>query len=1033
MKIADVAIRRPVTTLTLMGALVIFGWMAFTRMGLDLFPEVELPYVTVTTILPGASPEVMDQDVTDVLEEQIAAISGVKSLFSFSGEGYSTVAVEFELEKDVDVAAEEVRAKVNLAERNLPRDVERPVVEKIDLAAQQSMWVAVSSRGDYRELAHFADKVVKERLQSVTGVGNITLGGLREREIRVWLDPERLQAYGLTAQEVVGMIRARHLELPGGRVETGELEYSVIVEGEYRSAAELAELAVARRGGALVRLKDLGRIDDGLEDLRTIARFNGIPTIGLGIRKQSGANTVAVAEAVTARLDEIRTGAPDHITIEIASDNSQFIKASMRGVQMDLILGVLLTAAIMYIFLRNVRVTAISVVSIPISLVGGFVLMNTLGFSVNNMTMLAMSLAVGMVIDDTVVVLENIFRHVENGEPPMQAASTGTREVGTAVIASTSSIAAVFIPVAFMRGIIGRFFFQFGLTLALTIAISTFVALTLTPMLGSRALRHRPAEHWLYRTLERTFTALERRYRTTLGWAVRHRLAVLGVAFLSLVAGLALIPAIGTEFFTPADESRYLVRFELPTGTGIDRADARLRELEELLIAQDEVAGLFGAVGIGRGQNVNIGNLFVTLVPREQRAVTQEQMIRRTRELLAPFDDMVSSVGPLEIVAGGGRAADVEMVIQGPSVEELAAVADAIVAEMQAEGVFVDVDTNLRLTKPEVRVRINRDLANDLNVDAMAISNEIYTLFGGIEAAYFKDQGYRYAIRVRALPDARQDPEQLLSLTVRNRQGDLIKAPNLLLTEVGVGPNTINRYNRQRSVTLYANADGISPGEALRRAETIVESRLPGNGLWSADLVGQAQVFRESFGALLSALLIAILVIYMVLAIQFESFIHPFTIMASLPLGLFGVFAALLITGMTLNIFSFIGIIMLVGIVAKNSILLVDFANQQRAAGLDKVAAILAAGPLRLRPILMTAASTVIAVLPVALAISEGGETRAPLAVAVMGGMFSSTLLTLLVVPVVYLLMDDARDLVTGLFRRSPAPATAPQGPGDTP
>jgi HAE1 family hydrophobic/amphiphilic exporter-1 len=1016
MLISDTSIRRPVMTLTIMAAILIFGWIAYKSMGIDLFPQIDFPVVTVQTVLEGASPEVVDSDVTDVLEEQIKTIGGIKFLMSQSYESLSIIAVEFELEKDVDVAAQEVRAKVNLAERDLPDDVDKPVIDKMDTASNAVMWITVYGSADYGEMSYYADKVLKEQLQSISGVGNIQLGGLREREIRVWLNPEKLKARGLTAQDVVAAIKLKHLEMPGGRIETKEKEYSVKIKGEYTSVEELKNLVVAERDGTTISLRELGKVDDGFEDLRNIARFNGLPAIGLGIRKQSGTNTTEVIDAVKVKLEKIKRDTPEGISIGIALDTSGFIKESMEGVRFDIIFGVILTALIMYLFLRNIRVTFISVTAIPISLIGGFVLMNALGFTVNNLTMLAMSLSVGMVIDDAIVVMENIFRHVEAGEDPMDAASVGTGEVGLAVIAATSSVAAVFIPVAFMKGLIGRFFYQFGVTVALTIIISVLVSLTLTPLLCSRMLHHQKSHKKLYIILENGFLAVERVYRRALEWAVTYRWTVILIAVTTFVIGIYLVRFIGTEFITQADSAQFKIGFELPTGTSIEETAKRLYELETIVAEQPEIEQYFGAIGVGGGAEVNKGVMIVNLTPKGDRKDNQLEIMRRMRTKLETYKDMISSVEYLEQIGGGRRYADIDLVIKGPSVEELALVSEKIVADLRSRDTFVGVDTDLRITKPDVKVHINRDLADDLGVDVKSISDEIYILFGGTDAAKFKEGGYRYDIRVKALPEYRTDPSGLEIISVRARDGRLIEASNLITQEVSMGPNVINRFDRMRSLTLYADVEKVSVGEGLVKAEEIIAKYLPKDGNWDTALTGKTQVFKESFQYLFQALLIAVLVIYMILCIQFESFVHPFTMMLALPLCMVGVFGALLLTGKTLNIFSFIGIIMLMGIVTKNGILLVDFANQQRRKGMNKVQAMLTAGPIRLRPILMTASAVIIGVVPVALALSEGGETRAPMAIAVIGGMISSTLLTLLVVPVVYLMLDDAKEWVSGKF-----------------
>ncbi len=1010
MWLSDVSIKRPVSTITVMAAIVIFGWISFQRLGIDLFPEIDIPYVSVTTVLTGASPEVIDNDVTDVLEEQIKTISGVKNIISQSYEGYSQIIIEFELEKDVDVAAEEVRAKVNLAEMNLPREAEKPIIAKFDIASLPIMWISVSGSVEYQKLAHYADKVVKEQLQSIMGVGNIEKMGLREREIRVWLDPNKMRARYLTAQDVVYAIQNRHLEFPGGRIETKEMEYSVKIAGEYSSIEELGELVVAERHGIITKLKDIAIVSDETEDKRTIARFNGIPTIALGIRKQSGFNTVQVADAVRNAVEKMKPNLPKGINVEIAFDDSAYIKDSIHGVEFDILFGVLLTSILMFLFLRNIRTTFISVIAIPISLIGGFIMMDVMGFTVNFITMLAMSLAVGMVIDDAIVVMENIFRHVEEGSHPMKAAQFGTDEVALAVIAATSSIAAVFIPVAFMKGIIGRFFYQFAFTIALTIIISALVSLSLTPFLSSRLLSHYKGQSKFYLLFEKIFKGLEKFYRKRLEWAVNHKWSMIGLAILIFVLSILLTRFIGTEFLTQPDEGRLLVRFELPTGTSINKTDTRLLEMESIVMQQPEVSSLLSITGIGTAE-VNKGEIYVNLVPKDKRKASQKDMMDRFRKIfIKKYPDMIIAVENVGLVGGGERNANVQVAILGPSLKGLAEISEKVLQDIKSQEGFVDEDTDLRLTKPDIKVTINRELANNLGVNVSTIANEIYTLFGGLEVAKFKDEGYRYNIRVKSLSQYRMKPDDITKIAVRANDGKIIDATNLVNIEVSEGPNVVNRYNRKRSATIFANTDGIPEGEGLKRVQDTVKKYLPDDQNWSYTLAGHSSMLEESFRYLFIALLTSILIIYMILAIQFESFIHPFTILLSLPFAIVGALLSLLIFGKTLNIFSFIGIIMLMGIVTKNAILLIDFANKARERGLDKVKAVLQAGSIRFRPIVMTATATAIGVLPVALALSEGGEMRAPMAIAVIGGVITNTVLTLIIIPVVYLILDDAKE-----------------------
>jgi len=810
MWITDTSIKRPVTTITLMGAIVIFGLMAFGSMGIDLLPEVDIPVVTITTTLTGSSPEVIDREVADVIEEQVNTISGIKTLRSQSYEGISVVIIEFELDKNIDVAAEEVRSKVNLAKRDLPNGIEEPIVEKVDLSSLPIMRIAVYGDVEYGRLSHYADKVLKDQLQSIQGVGSIETSGLRERQIRVWLDPRRLEAHNLTATEVVRAIQSKHVEMPGGRVETAEVEYTVKVEGEFTSVEALSNLAVSERDGVVTHLKDVARVDDGFEDRRSVARYNRRPAVELGVRKQSGTNTVAVANAVSDKLEEIAPYIPEGIQVAIAYDSSVYIEESIRGVQIDIGIGILLTALVMYLFLRNIRVTFISVVAIPISLLGGFIVMQTLGFTINFMTMLAMSLAVGMVIDDAIVVLENIFRHVEEGKEPRSAASEGTSQVWLPVLAATSSIAAVFIPVAFMEGVIGRFFYEFGLTVAVTIIISALISLTLTPFMSSRMLRRESSRSRLYVVLENLFELLARTYRRALEWAVSHRWAVIGIAVAAFAIGIALVPLIGSEFITEADESQFLVRFEAPTGTSIQETTRGMIELEEMLLEQPEIHSLFATIGGGVGGEINRGFVVALMKPRHEREASQRDVMDRMQEQFSSLTKMIISVEYLSWEGGGTRYADVEYIIQGSSIEELGKIGDAIVRDLNSQGVFTNVDTDLRLTKPEVRVNFHRGTADDLGVDVLTVSNEIYTLFGGVDAAVYKEGGYRYDIRVRALPEYRLRPADLEQVSVRSQDGRLIKAPNVVGYEVGRGPNVVNRFNRRRALTLYASVSGIS-------------------------------------------------------------------------------------------------------------------------------------------------------------------------------------------------------------------------------
>lgn len=1016
MFLSDTAIKRPVTTILFTAGILIFGYIAFQNMGVDLYPEIEFPTVSVSSMLPGADPEIMDSDVTDVLEEQINTIEGVKTIQSSSREGFSQIVVQFVLGKDVDVGAQEVRDKVNLAQMQLPRDLEAPIVQKIDMAMAPFLWIAVTSRGDYRRIAQYADEVVKERLQTVPGVGAVLLGGFQERQIRIWLDAEQLEARDLTPRDVANAVRRKHIELPGGRIEQPDREFVVKVEGEYESVEELKELVLATRDKTVIRLKDVARVEDGSQDLRSIARFNGLPAVGLGIQKQSGTNTVEVAHGVKAALAEINKILPEDINADLAFDTSRFIETAMNDVLFDLFLGAVLTAVVMLVFLRNFRMTFIAVMAIPTSIIASFVVMYAMDFTINNMTMLAMSLAIGIVIDDAIVVLENIFRYVEQGLKGMKAAGIGTSEVGLAVLAASSSIIAVFVPVAFMRGLIGRFFFQFGLTVALAVLVSIIISFTLTPMLCSRLLKKEQEHGPIFQAFENAFRTVEETYTRYLDLALRHRWRTVGAACLIFLLGLALVPFVPKGLVTEPDESGFMITVEMPTGTSIQRMDQYLRQIENVVFSQEEVESAFAGTGMMGG--VNTGVLFVSLFRPHQREADQIEVKSRLRALLnEAVPEAIFSIENISPMGHAGRNAEVQYIVQGPEVEELDRVTAQMMARMQRVPGLVDVDNDLRLNKPEFKVNIARDLADDLDVDVQGITENFNILFGGQDVAKFKDGGKRYDIRVRALPDDRLKAEDLLRISMRSSQGPLIDAANLVEIQQGMGPDSINRYNRSRATILFANLGGISLGEAMDEVTEIANSLIPEDPAWSTALAGASDFFTESFQYLIYAIAVALLMIYLILGSQFESFIHPFTIMTSVPLAITGSIGLLLVTGMQLDIFSFIGLVMLIGIVTKNAILLVDFTNQMRNEGMNREEALRRAGPLRLRPILMTAFTTMAAVVPVALALSEGGEQRAPMAVAVIGGMFTSTFLTLLVVPCVYTLTDDFGSWFAGVFR----------------
>jgi HAE1 family hydrophobic/amphiphilic exporter-1 len=1036
----DVFIQRPILTLMLTLSLIVFGVLGYQRLGVDQFPNMEFPIVTVSAQLEGASPEVIEQDVTDVLEEHLNTIAGVRQIRSKSHHGISIITVEFELGRGIDVAAQDVRDKVARARYQLPEDVEPPVVDKEDFGNEPVLWVPVNSDRPLVEASEYVRHFMKPRLETIQGVASVVLFGERERAIRLWIDGEELRARGLAATDILDAVRREHVELPGGEVESDRVQYSVKTDAEFRTVAELKRLIVAYMDGAPVRLEDVARVEDGAADPTTIAHFDGIPTVGVGIRKQSGGNTVAVVDETYRRLNEMRPLLPTGYSFkgnEAAADFSKAIRESVDETQFALVFGAVLAVLTVFVFLRRTRPTLIVAAAIPISLIATFGVMWVFGFTLNTMTLLALALAVGVVIDDAIIVLENIERHRELGEEPFEAASKGTREIAFAATASTVSIAVVFMPVIFVEGLVGSFLGDFGVTVAAAVFVSLIVALTLTPMLAARMPAPKEREHGsIYHRLEQGFVWLETHYRTLIDWAFLHRKTTLGMALGSFVLAICLGRMLGTEFFPPSDNGMFFVRFTTPAGTTLETTREFLRRNEAWMLQQPELAGMFAGVGIGerrQGGSSNEGMIFAILKSKRDRERTTQELVPLAREALARIPGQQARVFDLSNMMGNVSGGDFAFEIRGNvDLLELDELSDRFVAELQKRGGYYDLDKSLKLGLPEVRVLPDREKAAALGVDARSLALTIQAMIGGLDIATFKEEGRRYDVRMRLEEHARSDPASIQQLFVRTRGGGVVEMRNLVDIQVGAAPSEITRMDRQRSVTISGNLEEKELGTAVAEAREIAAEILP-EGV-TLGLSGQAEAFQEGVAAFGLALGLAVLVIYMVLAAQFESLAHPLTVMLALPLALVGAFGGLFVRGMTLNLFSLIGMILLMGLVTKNSILLIDYANQLRAEGLDKVEAMRRAAPVRMRPVLMTAVSMIFGVLPAAIGVGPGAETRGPMAVASGAGMLSSTLLTLVVVPVFYLTLDDAilgvRKRLRRLLRRGEPSAEA--GPGQS-
>ena len=1021
MWLADTSIRRPVFATMVILGLVILGVVSYPRIGVDLFPKVEFPIVNISTTLKGASPEVVDIDLTDKVEEAVNTINGVKTITSTSTEGRSTVIVEFNLERDIDLAVQDVREKIAAIRNRLPEDIDEPVIEKVDPDANPVIWIALTGERSIRELSTYADEILKEQLQRINGVGAIRIAGLRLREVRVWLDRDNLAAYRISAHDVLIALQRENIELPGGRIEGEFKEYLIKVKGEFTNVQEFNDLIVGFYNGTAIRLKDVGRAEDGMAEKRSVTRFNRVPSIGLGIQKQSGTNTLEVTDRIKKEIENIRKSLPAGMKLEISFDQSHFIKRSIEEVQFHLLYGGFFASIAVLLFLRSIRVTIISAIAIPTSIISTFAIMNVFGFTFNNMTMLGLSLSVGILIDDAIIVIENIQRHIEKGMGIREAASFATSEIGLAVMATTLAIVVIFLPVAFMKGIIGMFFFQFALTVVFAILVSLFVSFTLTPMLSSKFLKVHTSSHTstsvfkhLSDWLEKQYKKVEESYRRLLSIAIEHRAIVIVSAVIIFILSLYITKFLGKEFLPSEDQSRFVARLEAPKDYSIDQIEGMFKKAEEIVLATPEIMTIF--YGQGTFGEVHKGTMFIGLKPKSERTRSQQEIMADMRKQFRQIPGLKGTAEDVSLVGGGQRMVPIQYSIRGRNLEELNGYSKQIVSEFSKLSGIVDVDTSLEAGKSEVKVYIDRNKAADLGVDIATVAETINFLIGGeVDITRFKDEarGRRYDVKMRLNPENRKDPDDIGRLFVRSKDGRMIELSNIVEIKEGGGPSVINRVDRQRAITLFANLEGKPLGQAKEELDNIAVKILPPD--YTGSHKGMADMMGESFGYLMFALILGVILAYMVLASQFESFIHPITVLLSMPFSFIGAFAALLITGMTLNIFSFIGLILLMGLVKKNAILLVDYTNTLRAKGMERKEAILTAGPVRLRPILMTTFAMVFGMMPIALGIGEGSETRAPMAIATIGGLLTSLFLTLVVIPVVYDVFDD----LWGRFKRT--------------
>ena len=1020
--LAKLCVRRPVFATMLVMSLVVVGVFCYFSLGVDLFPKVDIPSVAVIISNPGASPEEIETEISRKVEDAVNTISQIDEVRSTSSEGQSLVLIQFDLSKNGDIAAQEVQNKVNIIIPQLPETAKQPIVQKFDPDAQPIMQIAVSAPRSLRDVTLIADKQIKQKLENAKGVGQITIVGGATREIHVLVDPDRLRAYKLTVNDVFNALRSQNLELPGGNLNEGVRELTVRTTGRILDAAQFNQITVANRNGYIVKVADIGSAEDSYEEPRSAARLDGRPSVTLIVAKQSGVNTVDTADEVKQRLAQISAGLPKDVKAQVVADQSVFIKAAVDNIRKHLIEGSFFAAIIIFLFLANIRTTLIAAVAIPTSIISTFALMAAMGFTLNQITMLALTLMVGIVIDDAIIVLENIFRFIEEKNmPPFEAAIQGTKEIGLAVMATTLSLLAVFLPVGFMGGIVGRFMSSFGFTCAFAIAVSLLVSFTLTPMLSSRFIKrpdplargkHSSKESVLFRFLDKYYTRM-------LVWSMNHRKVIVAGCVLVVLSIVPLFMFVGKNFLPKDDQSQYNVLIRTPEGTSLAATTQIGEQIATDIRRLPGVSHTLLNVGSGADKSVNNASIFVKLTDLDQRSVSQSDLMDRTRDLMKKYPPGIHTGVELVSSVGGNQSnADIQYYIQGPDLQKLAEYSDKLNAKMRAIPSLVDVDSTLRSGKPEVRLQIDRPRAADLGVSVLDIEQALNTLIAGQTASTFNAGDDQYDVVVRAQERFRGGVEGLSKLTVPSTRVGYVGLDEVVRIEPGTGPSSINRINRQRQVTLSGNVlPGGSQAEILQQINDAAAT-LHMDPDYRSGLTGTSKELGRTGFYFALAFGLTFIFMYIVLAAQFESFIHPVTILLTLPLAIpFGILS-LLIAGQTVNIFSGLGLLLLFGIVKKNAILQIDHTNGLREAGMKRYEAIIQANRDRLRPILMTTIALVAGMTPLVVSRGVGSATNRSIGVLVVGGQTLCLLLTLLAVPVFYSLWEDFGDFFVRLRAR---------------
>jgi multidrug efflux pump len=1011
MVLSDVTIRRPVFATVISLMLVVLGLAAFIKLPVREYPAIDPPIVSVVTIYKGASNEVIESRVTELVEAVVAGIEGVKTITSSSREERSQVVIEFRIGRDVDAGAADVRDRVARIVSRLPEAADLPVVTKVDSDARAILWFALSSdKMSALDLTDYARRYLVDRVSIVPGVASVTISGERRYSMRVWVDRQALAARGLTADDIETAIKRQNVELPGGRLESTQREYTVKTDSRLRTAEEFAAVVVSTRGGYQVRLGEVARVEVGAEDERSEQRVNGRRAIGLGVLRQSTANTLAVAEGAKAEMARLKPSMPPDINVAIGYDESVFIKQSIYEVFHALLIGVALVIGVIFLFLRSVRATIIPAIAIPVSIIASFTVLGALGFSLNVLTLLALVLAIGIVVDDAIVVLENIHRYVEMGDPPLLAAVRGARQITFAVISTTLTLAAVFVPISFMEGNTGRLFTEFGIALAAAVLFSGLVALTLSPMMCSKLLKEHSQENWLYRVTEPIFRGINTGYRWLLMGALKAPLIMLagGIAVSALAYNLWRV--LPKEFTPIEDRAVIVIPVTAPEGASLAYTREHVAQIERIaapLVEQGQAATVMAnlAPGFQRPAPVNAAFVFVRLKPWGERTRKQQDMTRELFPKVLAVPGVRAFAQDPPSLGQRGFQPPIQFVLGGPDYETLRAWRDVILERAGRDPRFLNLDSNFKENKPELRVRIDRAKAADLGISVESIGKTLEIMFGSREVNTYVDRGEEYKVIVQARSEDRATPSDLQNIFVRSSTtSQLIPLSNVVFLTEAAGPQELNRVDRLRSITIAASlAPGFTIAEALTTLERIVAENLPPEVRIAYQ--GQSREYKESSASLYVTFGLALIIVFLVLAAQFESWIHPLIIMLAVPLAVTGGLLALFLTGISLNVFSQIGMILLIGIMAKNGILIVEFANQLRDEGKNIHDAVLESAVIRLRPILMTSISTMVGAMPLAIASGAGAESRQAIGWVIIGGVALATLMTSFVIPALYLML----------------------------